>query len=431
MCRANRCSIRSSFDSKRVIAEIIAVGSELLTPFHQDTNSLYLTSELNRLGVAVRFKSIVGDSLKDIVRVATTALSRADILVFCGGLGPTEDDLTREAVAETLGLELRLDPAILDRIERRFAERGWTMPANNRKQAEVLSGAVVLPNQNGTAPGQWISGKSDGKEKILVLLPGPPHELKALFEEEVVSRLRARVPRQSLTTRVVRITGIGESACDARVAPIYKRASDVRTTILSSAGEIQLHLQTCAESEQEADERLDRLVEEIEEELGDHVYSDNGESLEQIVSYFLQMRNATLAVAESCTGGLVSERLTSLTGSSRYFLGGIVVYSNSLKTELADVPQDLIDIYGAVSEQVARALAEGIRRRSGATLGLGITGVAGPTGGTAEKPVGLVFHALASESGSEVIKRNFTGDRARVRWFASQQALDMVRRKLM
>jgi nicotinamide-nucleotide amidase len=414
-----------------VIAEIIAVGSELLTPFRQDTNSLYLTEQLNKLGVDVAFKTIVGDRLKDIVRAATTALSRTDILIVSGGLGPTEDDLTREAVAETLGLQLRRDPAIVSAIERRFAEHGWKMSANNVKQGDVISGATVLMNANGTAPGQWISGKSDGKEKIVVLLPGPPHELKALFESAVLDRLRARVPAQFPATRVLKITGLGESACDARVAPIYKRFPDVDTTILAGAGEIQLHLKTLAASGEQAEQRLDDLVDKIEAELGDNVFSDNGDSLEQIVSYFLQMRSATLAVAESCTGGLVAERLTSISGSSRYFVGGVVAYSNDLKMEFADVPHDLLDVYGAVSEQVARALAEGVRKRCGTTLGLGVTGVAGPTGGTAEKPVGLVYHALASESGTEVIKRNFPGDRARIRWFASQQALDMVRRKLM
>jgi len=414
-----------------VIAEIIAIGSELLTPFRQDTNSLYLTGQLNSLGVEVGFKTIVGDDLKDIVRVTTAALSRADILILSGGLGPTEDDLTREAVAETLGLPLRRDPGVVQAIERRFAEHGWKMSPNNVKQGDVITGAVVLPNANGTAPGQWITGKSDGKEKIIILLPGPPHELKALFESSVVERLRAKVPKQFLATRVLKITGMGESACDARVAPIYKRFADVTTTILAGPGEIQLHLRTPAQSTEKAQQRVDEVVDQIEEELGDSVYSDNGDSLEQIVSYFLQMRNATLAVAESCTGGLVAERLTSVSGSSRYFMGGAVVYSNALKTDFADVPQDLLDVYGAVSEQVARALAEGIRKRCATTMGLGITGVAGPTGGTAEKPVGLVFHALATESGTEVVKRNFPGDRARVRWFASQQALDMVRRKLM
>ena len=414
-----------------MIAEIIAVGSELLTPFRQDTNSLYLTSKLNDLGVEVGFKTIVGDNLKHIVRVATTALSRADILILTGGLGPTEDDLTREAIAQTLGLTLRRDPEILQSIEARFAERGWKMSPNNAKQADVISGATVLRNSNGTAPGQWISGKSDGKERIVLLLPGPPHELKGLFEGLVLDRLRTRVPQQFIATRVLKIAGLGESACDARVAPIYKRFPDVDTTILAGTGEIQLHLRSRAGSSDEAQQRVDELIGKIEDELGDFVFSDNGDSLEQIVNYYLQMRNATIAVAESCTGGLVAERLTSISGSSRSFIGGVVVYSNALKEEFADVPEDLIEVYGAVSEPVAKALAEGIRKRCRATLGLGVTGVAGPTGGTAEKPVGLVFHALASERGTEVVKRNFPGDRERVRWFASQQAMDMVRRQLM
>ena len=414
-----------------MIAEIIAVGSELLTPFRQDTNSLYLTEQLNRLGVQVGFKTIVGDNRKHIVQAAKVALTRTDILIFSGGLGPTEDDLTREAVAETLGLQLRRDPEILQSIERRFAEHGWKMSPNNVKQADVLTGATALPNENGTAPGQWISGRSDGKEKLIVLLPGPPHELKVLFEGAVLERLRAKVPKQFIATRVLKITGMGESACDARVAPIYKRFTDVNTTILAGPGDIQLHLHTQASSIEAAQKAVDTLADEIESELGDFVYSDNGDPLEQIVSYYLQMRNATLSVAESCTGGLVAERLTSISGSSRYFIGGAVVYSNDLKIRFADVAPDLLEVYGAVSEPVAKALAEGIRKRCGTTLGLGITGVAGPTGGTAEKPVGLVFHALAGESGTEVIKRNFTGDRSRIRWYASQQALDMVRRKLM
>ena len=414
-----------------MIAEIIAVGSELLTPFRQDTNSLYLTEQLNRLGVQVGFKTIVGDNRKHIVQAAKVALTRTDILIFSGGLGPTEDDLTREAVAETLGLQLRRDPEILQSIERRFAEHGWKMSPNNVKQADVLTGATALPNENGTAPGQWISGRSDGKEKLIVLLPGPPHELKALFEGAVLERLRAKVPKQFIATRVLKITGMGESACDARVAPIYKRFTDVNTTILAGPGDIQLHLHTQASSIEAAQKAVDTLADEIENELGDFVYSDNGDPLEQIVSYYQQMRNATLSVAESCTGGLVAERLTSISGSSRYFIGGAVVYSNDLKIRFADVAPDLLEVYGAVSEPVAKALAEGIRKRCGTTLGLGITGVAGPTGGTAEKPVGLVFHALAGESGTEVIKRNFTGDRSRIRWYASQQALDMVRRKLM
>jgi nicotinamide-nucleotide amidase len=414
-----------------VNAEIVAIGSELLTPFRQDTNSLYLTEKLNQLGVEVIFKTIVGDSREHLTDAAGLALSRADIAIFMGGLGPTEDDLTREAVADALQLELHRDPEIVVALEKRFASRGWRMSANNAKQADVLAGAVVLPNPNGTAPGQWISGKYEGQEKIIMLLPGPPHELKALFDQQCMDRLRARLPPQFIATRVIKVTGMGESQCDARVAPIYKRFTEVQTTILAGAGEIQLHLRSRAASSEDAQQRVDQLVEEIEQELGDFVFSDNGDSLEQIVGYFLQMRDATLAVAESCTGGLLAERITSISGSSRYFLGGAVVYSNQLKTGFADVPSDLIAKHGAVSREVASALADGIRKRCAATLGIGITGVAGPTGGTAEKPVGLVFHALASDRGTEVAERNFPGDRKRIRWFASQQALDMVRRKLM
>ena len=412
-------------------AEIVAIGSELLTPFRQDTNSLYLTEKLNQLGVEVIFKTIVGDNREHLTGAASLAVSRAEIVIFMGGLGPTEDDITREAVADALGLELQRDPAIVISLEQRFAARGWKMAPNNIKQADVLTGATVLPNPNGSAPGQWMSGKYEGRERVIMLLPGPPHELKALFEEQCLPRLRAKLPPQFIATRELKITGLGESQCDARVAPIYKLYTDVQTTILAGAGEIQLHLKTHAASIDAAQARVDQLVEKIEEELGDSVYSDNGDSMEQIVGYYLQMRNATLAVAESCTGGLLAERITSVSGSSRYFVGGAVVYSNQLKTGFADVPPELIDKCGAVSREVAAALAEGIRRRTGATLGLGITGIAGPTGGTDAKPVGLVFHALASDAGTEVVERKFPGDRKHIRRFASQQALDMVRRKLM
>jgi len=414
-----------------VNAEIIAVGSEMLTPYRMDTNSLYLTEQLNLLGVDVIFKSIVGDDLRRLVAAAQHGLFRSDILIFSGGLGPTEDDLTREAVAEALGLKLHRDPEILTRIEQRFADRGWKMSPNNAKQADVLEGATALPNPNGTAPGQWLSGEFDGREHIIVLLPGPPHEMKALFEAEVRERLRAKVPAAFLAVRTLKIAMLGESAVDARVAPIYKRYSDVETTILAGAGEIELHFKTVAPTQEAAQSRVDEVAGVVEDELDDAVYSRNGESLEQIVGYWLQMRSATLAVAESCTGGLLAERITSISGSSRYFIGGAVVYSNALKTELAGVPAEMIDRHGAVSREVAAALAEGIRYRCESTLGVGITGVAGPNGGTAEKPVGLVFHAVASSTGTEVVQRNFPGDRKRIRRFASTMALDMVRKKLM
>jgi len=403
----------------------------MLTPYRMDTNSLYLTEQLNLLGVDVIFKSIVGDDLRRLVAAAQHGLFRSDILIFSGGLGPTEDDLTREAVAEALGLNLCRDPEILARLEQRFADRGWKMSANNTKQADVLEGANVLPNPNGTAPGQWLSGEFDGREHIIVLLPGPPHELKALFEAEVLERLRAKVPPAFLAVRTLKIAMLGESAVDARVAPIYKRYADVETTILAGAGEIELHFKTRAATQDAAQRRVDEVAGVVEDELDDAVYSRNGESLEQIVGYWLQMRTATVAVAESCTGGMLAERITSVSGSSRYFIGGAVVYSNALKTELAGVPAEMIDRHGAVSREVAAALAEGIRYRCESTLGIGITGVAGPNGGTPEKPVGLVFHAVASSTGTEVVQRNFPGDRKRIRRFASTMALDMVRKKLM
>jgi nicotinamide-nucleotide amidase len=414
-----------------VNAEIVAVGSELLTPFRQDTNSLYLTEKLNQLGVEVVLKTVVGDSRERLVSVAQHALFRSDIVIFMGGLGPTEDDLTREAVAEALGVELHRDLEFLKKLEQRFAARGYQMTPNNAQQADVIAGATVLPNPNGTAPGQWISGQYEGRERLIILLPGPPFELKAMFDEQCMERMRAKLPPACIATRVLKVAMMGESLVDSRVAPIYKRYTDVQTTILAGAGDVQFNLFTRAASMEEAQQRVDELAGEIEDELEDAVYSSKGESLEQIVGYYLGMRGATLATAESCTGGLLAERITSISGSSRYFVGGAVVYSNELKTKFADVPASLISKHGAVSREVAAALAEGIRKRCKATLAIGITGVAGPLGGTEEKPVGLVYNALASEDGTQVEERKFPGDRKRVRWFATQLALDMVRRKLM
>jgi nicotinamide-nucleotide amidase len=414
-----------------VNAEIIAIGSELLTPFRQDTNSLYLTEKLNQLGVEVVIKTIVGDSRSRLVSVAQHALFRSDIVIFMGGLGPTEDDLTRESVAEALGLELHRSEELLEKLKQRFAARGYKLTPNNFQQADVISGATVLPNPNGTAPGQWITGQYEGRDRLIILLPGPPFELRAMFEEQCVERLRAKLPPAYIATRVLKVAMLGESLVDSRVAPIYKRYTDVQTTILAGAGDVQFNLFTRADSMEAAQQRVDDLAGEIEDELGDALYAGKGESLEQIVGYYLQMRNSTLAVAESCTGGLLADRITSVSGSSRYFLGGAIVYSNELKTEFASVSKTLLATHGAVSREVAVALAEGIRKRCKATFGIGITGVAGPNGGSEEKPVGLVYHALASERETQVEERKFPGDRKRVRWFASQLALDMVRRKLM
>jgi nicotinamide-nucleotide amidase len=412
-------------------AEIIAVGSELLTPFRQDTNSLYLTDKLNQLGVEVSFKTIVGDSQENIAELTRAALGRSGLVILMGGLGPTEDDLTREAVAAALELPLVRDPAIVEALRKRFSRRGFKFTENNAKQADIISGAIVLANPHGTAPGQWITGSYDGNEKIVILLPGPPHELKPLFEEQCLERLRQLLPPAFIASRVLKVAMLGESHLDDRIAPIYRRYPSVQTTILAYAGEIEIHLRARADSPETAQQRVDKLAEKLEDELDEYVFSRQGESLEQIVGYYLQMRNATVAVAESCTGGLIGERITSVSGSSRYFAGGAVVYSNELKTKFAEVPKALLAAHGAVSREVAAALAEGIRKRCNSAWGLAVTGIAGPSGGTEEKPVGLVFHALSNGESTEVLERKFPGDRERVRWWASQQALDMLRRKLM
>lgn len=411
-------------------AEIVAIGSELLTPYFQDTNSLFLTEKLNEIGVEVAFKTIVGDNRRNLTQAAQTALGRADIVIFMGGLGPTEDDLTRECVAEALGREIYRDPDMIAALYKMFAERRRRMSPNNEKQAEVIDGGRLLKNNFGTAPGQWLEAEYENRQRYIMLLPGPPYELKPMFEEQCLALLRKHVSQQFIALRTLRIVMMAESECDARVSPIYKAAEGVDTTILATNGEIQLHLRSKSETQEIAEERVEELAVKIEEELGDFVYS-RGEPLEDVVGLLLQLKNATLAVAESCTGGMLGSRLTQISGSSRYFLGGAIVYSNDLKTLFANVPPMLIAQHGAVSQEVAQALAEGVREECRSTFGLAITGVAGPTGGTAEKPVGLVYHALADENETAVIERRFPGDRERIRRFATQQALDMLRRKLI
>ncbi|HEX4030381.1 MAG TPA: competence/damage-inducible protein A [Terracidiphilus sp.] len=412
-------------------AEIIAVGSEMLTPHRTDTNSLYLTDKLNDIGVGVAFKCVVGDRRKDLVNAIRTALGRVDILVVMGGLGPTEDDLTREAVADALGLTLRRDATQVAALHARAASWRISMPPNNLKQADVLEGAALLPNANGSAPGQFLDTAFEGYRKLVFLVPGPPHECKALFDGECIPRLRDLVPLRAIATRTLKAAMIAESQADKLIAPIYTTYPDVETTILAHTGDIQLTL-ICAKPELEAaQQRVDELAGKLEEALDEWIYSSEGESLEQIVLYYLGLRQATLAVAESCTGGLIAQRITSVPGSSRSFVGGAVVYSDQLKQAFAGVSPDLIAQHGAVSEEVAKALANGIRIRTGATIGLGITGIAGPTGATETKPVGLVHIAVSDAQKTDTLERTFRGDRQRVREWAAQQALDLVRRRLM
>ena len=411
-------------------SEIIAVGSEMLTPFRQDTNSLYLTEKLNEIGVLVTFKTIVGDRRKDLVNAIRTALSRIDILIIMGGLGPTEDDLTREAVADALSLKIRRDGPLVAALAARAAHWRMPLPSNNLKQADVLEGATVLTNPNGSAPGQWLDTTFAEHRKLIMLVPGPPSECKPLFDEECLPRLRTIVPPRYLAKRTLRAAMIAESHADKLLAPIYTTYTDVETTILAHAGDIQLTLLCAKSNPEQAKHRVDELAGKLEEALEDWLYSSDGESLEQIVLYYLGLRQATLAVAESCTGGMVAARITSVAGASRSFLGGAVVYSDALKYAFAGVPPELIAQHGAVSTEVAKALATGIRLRTGATLGLAVTGIAGPTGGTEEKPIGLVHIALSSADKVEAIEKTFRGDRSRVREWTTTQALDLLRRRL-
>ncbi len=414
-----------------MLSEIIAVGSELLTPYRQDTNSLFITEQLNALGVQVIFKTIVGDRRPHLAQAVRYALERTDIVIVMGGLGPTEDDRTRESVASTLGVRVQRDTDLLTALYKRYAERRITMPDNNAKQADVIDGAEILPNARGTAPGQWLDVVFGDHRKLLMLLPGPPAELKPMFTEQCLPRLRGILPERHMAHRILRMAMLPESQVDARLAPIYTRYTDVETTILAHAAEIQLHLHCSKPTQAAAEARVNELAGKIEEEMDDQIFSAQNESLEQIVLYSLEMRGATLAVAESCTGGLLAERLTRVSGSSRSFVGGAVVYANELKTEFADVPEEMIEDHGAVSAQVAEALAAGIRRKTQSTFGVGITGIAGPMGGSEEKPVGLVYVALADGQQTEVIEKRFSGDRERVRWWATQQALEMIRHRLM
>ena len=407
--------------------EIIAVGSELLTPHFQDTNSLYLSARLNDLGWTVAYKTIVGDDKKDLSLLVRETLRRTELVMVTGGLGPTGDDITREAVARALGTGLELQRDVLERIADRFRSRQLPMPKANRKQALIIRGAEVLPNENGTAPGQLI--RVGGKK--VVLLPGPAHELKPMCEK-FVWPLLGRERRGHLSRAVLAMTGLTESTAEALISDLYPKTADLGLTILASPGQIEIHLLAfSAESRLSAETKLRGLKSRISRRLRTYVFSEVGESLEQVVGLLLREKKKTLAVAESCTGGLISHRLTNVPGSSEYFLEGVVVYSNVAKADLLAVPPDLIEAHGAVSVPVVRAMASGIRRRSRADLGLAITGIAGPAGGTPEKPVGLVYVALARPGAIEVQKNLFPGKREQVKMQSAQKALDMVRRHLL
>jgi len=405
---------------------LIAVGSELLTPFFRDTDSLYLTGRLNDLGLDVAAKIIVGDEIDNLRSAVRTSLAEADLVFVTGGLGPTGDDRTREAAAAVLGRPLILREDIVRTIEKRFLRLGRPMPSSNRKQAEVIEGAAVLANPAGTAPGQWVEiGK-----KTLVLLPGPPSELQAIFEAEVWPRLSSR-RRACLARLVLKTTGKTESEVEDLIKDLYPKEEDRRLTILASPGQIELHLTaSAADSPAQASAPLTALALELKKRLGPAIFSEDGADLEEVVGRRLRERKETIAVAESCTGGLLSRRLTRVPGSSATFREGFVTYSNPSKRKRLGVPAETLETYGAVSAETAAAMAEGVRRTARTDYGLAVTGIAGPSGGTADKPVGTVYTALSDEMKTSVERVVFLGDRERVQIQSTQKALDMLRLRL-
>ena len=412
-------------------AEVVAVGSEMLGTTRLDTNSLFVAEQLSAIGIELRAKAVVGDDRALIAEVCRQAMARVDLVVVTGGLGPTDDDLTREAVAQVVDRPLVVDPSIAEAIAGRFARRGMRMPEINRRQAMVLQGAVVLDNPNGTAPGQFL----DLGTKVIVLLPGPPRELQPMLVALCAGPLGARAAGDRVYRASVFVTGRSESHVEETVQPLYARWRDaeppIETTILATPGQIELHLSVRCGTSADAERILGAARDQLVGALGGDTFSIDGRPMEQIVGDLLRQRNLKLAAAESCTGGLLLSRLTDVPGSSDYVAGGAVLYSNELKTLFADVPQQLIRAHGAVSEPVAVALAEGIRERTGADVGVGITGIAGPGGGTPQKPVGTVAVAVVAP-GAPARVRTFSlpGGRAQVKFNATQAALDMVRRAL-
>ena len=417
-------------------AEVIAVGSELLGSTRTDTNSLFLSERLSALGIDLRIKSVVGDERADLATVLRQALERTDVVVLTGGLGPTDDDLTRDVVSEVMELPMSEDPAIVEKIRARFERRGLTMPEVNRRQAMVPRGAIVLDNPNGTAPGLFIDHQWQGRgRRIVILLPGPPRELQPMFDGVCAGPLRERAGTERTYRTSLFITGRGESHVEQKAQPVYSRWRDrtppIATTILAAMGQIELHLSVRDTDEARAKATLARAKEELLAVVGDDVYSTDGRVMEEILGDLLKERGYTIAAAESCTGGLFTSRLTDVPGSSTYVRASVVAYAYEDKTALLGVPTEMLNAHGAVSEPVAVAMAEGIRERTGADVTIGITGIAGPGGGTPDKPVGtVVIAAIVPGQPAYVRTYTFLGGRAMVKFQATQAAMDRVRRML-
>lgn len=408
-------------------AEIIAIGSELLTPDRTDTNSLWLTEKLNEIGIEVKLKTIVGDDEPRLEETIKDALKRSEIVITTGGLGPTEDDITRQCSARAIGRELVFREELAEELRQRFRNWGREMPEINKRQAFVIEGARILPNPNGSASGMLI--EIDGK--FLAVFPGPPRELKPMFENYVLPEFKKTAGEIIVRRKILRVSGMGESAIDEAIAPIYKEYKTVQTSILFNRSEVEVHIIARSERQAEAEKLLEELSGKIAEKLGVAVFTINGEQMEEVVGKLLTKNGKTLSLAESCTGGLIGERLTDVSGSSAYFIEGVIAYANEAKIRTLNVKPELIEKHGAVSGEVAEAMAKGMRERAATDYAISVTGVAGPSGGTEEKPVGLVYIGFADESQVKSLKLNLPGDRYLIRWRASQAALDYLRRQIL
>lgn len=408
-------------------AEIVAIGSELLTPFKSDSNSLWLTARLLELGIKVKLKTVVGDDVERLRETLADAVGRSDVVITTGGLGPTDDDVTREAVSRAIGRELVFHQQLLEELTERFRRWGREMPEINKKQAFVVEGAKILPNPNGSAVGMLINTGG----RILAVLPGPPREMQPMFMEYVKPDLEALSGGVVAKSRVLRVSGLGESAVDEAIAPIYRLYETIETSILFNRVEIEVHLSAMDSDPERADRMLDELTRKICERLGDAVFSIDGSTMEEAIGRLLRERKATLATAESCTGGLISMRITEVPGSSDYFMQGVVAYSNDAKVQLLGVPESVISTYGAVSGETAEAMAAGVRSRAATDYAISVTGIAGPSGGTPSKPVGTVYIGCATPFGVKTCHVLLPGDRELIRWRASQAALDFLRREFI
>ncbi len=411
-----------------ITAEIMSIGTELLMGQIVDTNAQYVSMRLAELGVNQYFRTTVGDNSDRLFHAIEAALSRADLLIMTGGLGPTGDDLSKETAAAVMKRKLVLDQPSLDHIKSRFAAMGKPMTPNNEKQAMMPEGCRILFNPNGTAPGCIIEDAEAGK--TVILLPGPPKEMQPMFDTAVMPYLAVR-SGCILYSRVLHIFGSGESKVEYDIKDLIDSCTNPTIAPYAKTGEVTLRITARCKTEDEGEALVRPVIDEIRRRLGDVVYSTNDESMNTVVAELLKRRGLTVAAAESCTGGMLSSMFVEISGSSQYFLEGAVTYSNAAKRARLNVKAATLDAYGPVSEQTAREMAEGIRATSGADFGLATTGLAGPNGDGEDKPVGLVYIALAEAGNTEVRQLHISGSRTRIRYSACLNALDMLRRRLL